>query len=106
MPKIYKEHLPGLPALTLGFKQGGNMSIHEKIIRVQGREYKIEIDRFFMDATLCWVAYRRAGDGWEKIPSFTRAEERRFPKMVGYAAGEILNNYKRKIKEVSNDGAA
>ena len=69
------------------------MSLHEQIITIRGRKYKIEIDD--LDKTLCWTAYRLAGDVWEKIPCFTKGEENRFPKTVGLRANIILKTYKK-----------
>jgi len=69
------------------------MALYEEIISVQGRKYKIEINEFFLDKTLCWTAYRKINGYWKKIPGFTRTEERRFPKTVGYTANRILKAY-------------
>jgi len=73
------------------------MAIHEQIISIKNREYKIELNEFFLDKTLCWNAYRKIGGGgvWEKIPCLSRGECKRFPKPVGLAANKILEDYKR-----------
>jgi len=73
------------------------MAIYEQIIIIKSREYKIELNEFFLDKELCWTAYRRVGGGgvWEKIPCFSRGECKRFPKTVGRAANKILEDYKK-----------
>jgi len=51
---------------------------------------------------LCWDTYRetnRHWNSWERIPAMSRAECRRFPKSVGYAANAILEQYRAEQKE-------
>jgi len=73
---------------------------HSQIVKLGGREYKIDIGKWSHYHTdLAWCAYRKDTSRgqclgtWQKIPTSTRAEERRFPKDVGYVASAILETY-------------
>ena len=57
----------------------------------RGRKYACEITDY--DGEKCWTAYRV--DEWgvpRKIPCFTRAEEKKFPKAIGFKCQEILKS--------------
>lgn len=71
-----------------------NKTIHVEIINIRGREYKIEILRHWLNNGLCWKVFRRGEFGlWDRIPCFSRAEERAFPKSVALAACNIMNRF-------------
>jgi hypothetical protein len=62
--------------------------------------YKIEIKRFWMqpiDGEFCWEAYKRGkyDTDFQKIPCFTRAEEKHFPDWIAEIATAFLEEYKK-----------
>jgi hypothetical protein len=51
----------------------------------------VAIGEYFLDKTLCTQLYNKKG---YKIPCWTRAEQKRYPKRSGLYARDILKHYK------------
>jgi len=50
----------------------------------------VDVFPFYSDGDLVWCSYRWVNSAWRKIPMFTRADERRFPKTLAQKAHEFL----------------
>jgi hypothetical protein len=73
------------------------MTLHTEIVAVPRVKDRIKVEIVNGYSELCWVAYRENGwGGWDRIPAMSRAECRRFPKAVGFAAQAVLAAYKQR----------
>lgn len=71
------------------------MTLYTKILTVPRIKDKIKVEIVDSYDTTSWVAYRENGyGGWDRINAMTRAECRRFPKAVGFAAQKVLTEYR------------
>lgn len=77
----------------------GGMSI-ETTAEIRGRSYKLEAVYREDSDTFTWNAYRPYWGGWEKIPCWTRAEERKFPKLVAQAAHDFVTSLTEQVTTV------
>lgn len=65
-------------------------SIKEVTVFIRGRYYKLRAT-LMNNEYYAWSAFRQSKyGGWEKIPTWTRAQERAFPKLVAEAAHEYV----------------
>ena len=69
----------------------------ETIAEIRGRNYKLEGVYHEHSNTFAWNAYRPYWGGWEKIPCWTRGEERNFPKLVAQAAHEFVTSLNEQL---------
>ena len=50
----------------------------------------VDVFPFYADGELVWCSYRWTNSAWRKIPMFTRADERCFPKTLAQKAHDFL----------------
>lgn len=68
----------------------------DTIIEVMGREYKISAVEH--NGKYFWTAFRQDGSYWRRIPTWTRAEERAFPKLLGLAANDFVTSLNDQVE--------
>jgi hypothetical protein len=68
--------------------------LQETIITIPRIKHRIKVRILSGYESPCWDVERETPYGWERIPAMSRAECRRFPKSVGYAANAILKQWK------------
>ena len=66
---------------------------HPEYFTIRGKAYRCDITKHFLDDEMCWTAFRYRNGGFERIPCFTRAEEKRFPVSVAKQCSQILKTY-------------
>lgn len=73
------------------------MRLAETILTLPKLKDRIKIEIVTGHYGPCWIAYRETPWGWERIPAMSRAECAKFPKSVGHAANEYLEQYRQGI---------
>jgi hypothetical protein len=64
----------------------------ETIAEIRGNDYQLEAVYHDHNDAFAWNAYRKSWSGWTKIPCWTDAEERAFPKLVAQAAHDFVTS--------------
>ncbi len=70
----------------------------DTIAEIRGKDYMLEAVYHEDRNAFYWNAYRRAWCGWTKIPCWTRAENRTFPKLVASAAHDFVTSLNEQVK--------